>query len=57
MHANHMSWRIFKFNWDFTWFYLETIMWLNKFLSIIDTLFWLKVITLIKISQDFTLIN
>ena len=39
------------------WFCLETFIWLNKFLPIIETLIWLEVITLTKISQDFTLIN
>ena len=38
----------------FLWFYLESFMWLNTFLPIIETLLWLK---LTKISQDFTLIN
>jgi len=32
-------------------------MWLNEFLPIIKTLLWLKVVTVNKISQDFTLIN
>jgi len=36
---------------------LETFIWLNKFLPIIETLIWLEVTTLTKISQDFTLIN
>ena len=32
-------------------------MWLNEFLLIIETLLWLEVFILTKISQDFTLIN
>jgi len=39
------------------WFYLGTFIWLNKFLPIIESALWLKVITLAKISQDFSLIN
>ena len=52
-----MSLEVFKFNWDFTLIYLETFMWLNDFLPTIETLLWLKVFIVTKISQDFTLIN
>jgi len=46
-------------NWIKTllWFYLETFMWLNEFLPIIETLLCLKVFTLTTINWDFTLIN
>ena len=57
MHANHMSQKVFKLNWDFTLILFRNFHLINKFLPIIETLIWLEVITLTKISQDFTLIN
>jgi len=57
MHVDHMSWMIFKFNWDFTLILFRNF----HVIKWIFTNNWdftlLKVFTLTKINQDFNLIN
>jgi len=57
MHVDHMSQGFLNWIKTLLWFYLETFIWFNEFLPIIETLLWLKVFTLTIINWDFTLIN